>query len=144
LRAINEIIIHCSDSDFGDRDIIDSWHRKRGWDGIGYHYIITNCYPYSHLLRDKTPDIKADGEVQLGREIHQVGAHCKGNNSESIGICLIGKDTFTGKQLNALIKLIKHLQGIHDLNNYDIKGHYEYNPLKTCPNIEMNHFRKLL
>jgi hypothetical protein len=37
MRAIKQIIIHCSDSEFGNVIQIDRWHRERGWKGIGYH-----------------------------------------------------------------------------------------------------------
>ena len=42
VREIKKVIIHCSDSDFGTASVIDGWHKERGWDGIGYHYVITN------------------------------------------------------------------------------------------------------
>ena len=38
------IVIHCSDSSYGTVDIIDHWHKMRGWSGIGYHYVIGNGY----------------------------------------------------------------------------------------------------
>ena len=42
MREIKKIIIHCSDSEFGDAALIDKWHKERGWTGIGYHYVILN------------------------------------------------------------------------------------------------------
>lgn len=45
MGRIDKIIINCSDSDWGDAEVIDEWHRERGWDGIGYHYIICNGRP---------------------------------------------------------------------------------------------------
>ena len=40
MAKLTNIIIHCSDSDFGDAQTIDLWHKQRGWKGIGYHYVI--------------------------------------------------------------------------------------------------------
>ena len=43
MRNINLIIVHCSATPEG-RDVsvadIDRWHRERGFDGIGYHYVV--------------------------------------------------------------------------------------------------------
>lgn len=43
MRKITEIIIHCSATkegmDFTVEDI-DRWHRQRGFDSIGYHFVI--------------------------------------------------------------------------------------------------------
>ena len=76
MRTINKIIIHCSATQEG-RDLdaaeINRWHLKRGWNGIGYHYVV--------LL---------DGTIEYGRSIYKQGAHVKGENEGSIGICYIG------------------------------------------------------
>jgi hypothetical protein len=63
-----------------DRDMIDQWHRDRGWNGIGYHYTVIN---------DKH-DTLEDGTVQAGRDLTIAGAHARGINNRSIGICCIG------------------------------------------------------
>ncbi len=43
MRNIDSIIVHCSATkagqDFTAADI-DCWHRERGFNGIGYHYVI--------------------------------------------------------------------------------------------------------
>ncbi len=76
MRQITEIILHCSDTvegrDYTVEDI-DRWHKNRGWRSIGYHYVIYR-----------------DGTVHEGRPLKQIGAHCKGHNYHSIGICYIG------------------------------------------------------
>ena len=70
------IMIHCAatraDMDIGAADI-DRWHRQRGWRKIGYHYVI-----------------RRNGEVETGRDMDAVGAHCKGMNDKSVSICLVG------------------------------------------------------
>jgi len=68
---------------------IDKWHKERGWDGIGYHAVIY-----------------CDGSVHDGRDLSKQGAHARGRN-DRIGIALVGTDSFTDKQINALRALLK-------------------------------------
>lgn len=124
MRKIKEIIIHCSATpegkDFTVQDI-DRWHRQRGWRCIGYHYVIYR-----------------DGSVHAGRSLQLVGAHCKGHNAMSIGICYIGglgkdgkpKDTRTPEQKRALKTLVLKLK--KDYPNATIHGHNEF-AAKACP-----------
>lgn len=124
MRQITEIIIHCSATPIG-RDYtvedIDKWHKAKGWKGIGYHYVIY-----------------LDGSVHKGRPEEEIGAHCKGHNSNSIGICYIGgldefgepEDTRTDKQKEALIVLLKALKAKYP--DATIHGHREF-AAKACP-----------
>ena len=76
MRKITQIIIHCSATPEGkDYTVadIDRWHKARGFKMIGYHYVIYR-----------------DGSIHTGRPLEMVGAHCKGHNAHSIGICYIG------------------------------------------------------
>jgi N-acetylmuramoyl-L-alanine amidase len=130
-KDINEIIIHCSDSDFGDVDLIDQWHKERGWDGVGYHYVITNGI----IAHGNEYDPKMDGEIQKGRELAVMGAHCRGHNYNSIGICLIGRHHFTGRQLLESLPNLLLMLGDLGLEAQDIHGHCEFSK-KTCPNID--------
>lgn len=98
------IIIHCSavlpmqQSSVAD---IDAWHRQKGWNGIGYHYVV-----------------RRDGSIEQGRPTNEVGAHCLNHNKHSIGICYEGgldadgkpADTRTAEQKAALRKLIVELK----------------------------------
>ena len=128
MRKINEIIVHCSATaegkDFGAADI-DRWHRAQGWDCIGYHYVV-----------------KLDGTVQEGRPIERMGAHCKGHNANSIGICYIGgltadgkepKDTRTAAQKAALLSLIRRLKS--NFTGAKVYGHKDF-ARKACPCFE--------
>lgn len=108
-----KIIIHCSDSGFGNAALIDSWHRSRGFEKIGYHFVILN----GAIGHKKYYDY-FDGAIETGRPIDddkdlepdEVGAHTLGHN-KSVGVCLIGKSsTFTPKQMNSLHKLIEMLK----------------------------------
>jgi N-acetylmuramoyl-L-alanine amidase len=125
MRKINEIILHCSDSEIGDVDMIREWHKDRGWSDIGYHYVIL-----------------PDGTVEQGRDICKIGAHCKGHNASSIGICMIGVSHFKEEQFLSLINLIQDL-----IKTYDIKsivGHNFYDKKKTCPNFNVELFVKCI
>lgn len=125
MRRINSIIIHCSATpegkDFTVQDI-DRWHRQRGWQCIGYHYVIYR-----------------DGSVHEGRPVEQIGAHTVGHNAESIGICYIGgcaadgktpKDTRTLQQREALRRLVADLKKQHP--GATVHGHNEF-AAKACP-----------
>lgn len=76
MREIDLIVVHCAATDDG-ADIgvteIRKMHLDRGFDDIGYHYVI-----------------RRDGRTELGRPESAVGAHAVGFNSKSIGICLVG------------------------------------------------------
>lgn len=128
MRKINEIIVHCSATPEG-RDYtvedIDRWHRKRGFAGIGYHYVIYR-----------------DGTIHGGRDVARVGAHCKGHNSRSIGVCYIGgmdaqnrhpKDTRTDEQKKSLLSLLKHLR--RQYPGAVIHGHRDF-ANKACPSFD--------
>ena len=130
MRKINQIIIHCSASSFDKHDdisVIREWHLQRGWIDVGYHYFI-----------------KGNGTTQIGRPIKMVGAHCRGYNQNSVGICLHGKTIFNKIQTDELDRLVKNLMAIFDIKIENVKGHYEYNKTKTCPNINMDMYRELL
>lgn len=106
-----------------DRDLIDKWHRDRGWNGIGYHYVIIN---------DKHERLR-DGTVQEGRALGSAGAHVEGLNQRSIGICCAGHgdvDPFTAAQQQSLIELISRLIDEYPEVTVDsIIGHREVNTL---------------
>lgn len=125
MRKITEIIVHCSATREGQEvsvATIDKWHRQRGFNGIGYHYVIA-----------------LDGTINTGRSEDLVGAHCYGHNRNSIGVCYIGgvkkdgktpKDTRTQKQKEALLSLLKTLK--EEFPGATIHGHNEY-ANKACP-----------
>jgi len=145
-RKINEIVIHCSATEYGNRSLFKRWHRKLGWDDVGYHFIILNSYPQKKIWDNKTPDFSSDGKVVKGRPVEKAGAHVRLHNDNTIGICLVGDRTFTGRQFGSLKKLVKKLQAQYKINS--VKGHYEFDTAieqgKTCPNIDMDRLRKLL
>ncbi len=152
MRDINRIIVHCSVSEWGNAAEIDRWHRERKFRCIGYHFVIGNCYPTSESYRKKKPDPDSDGKVEAGRPLEEQGAHTKGYNKDSIGICLIGERNFTSAQLWALklkvLELVNQYPSIESYawrnHNKSVTGHYEWHKTKTCPNIDMTHMSDLI
>ena len=127
MRDINKIVVHCSATPEG-RDVsaatIDKWHKERGWSGIGYHYVVA-----------------LDGTIEYGRDVQQTGAHVKGHNTGSIGICYIGgcdadmnaKDTRTPEQKESLLLLLKTLKKLHPTAS--VFGHRDFST-KECPSFD--------
>lgn len=121
LRTINKIIIHCSDSEqIADVVSIKQLHmNERGWRDIGYHWVVTR-----------------QGEVQVGRPEDEPGAHCKGFNSESFGICLGGRHNFDYVQLEAMRDFTVQKLKQYGLSWQNVFCHHELDKQgKTCPNL---------
>ena len=137
-RNIKEIILHCSATPEGKDysvDTIRKWHIQRGFNDIGYHYVIYR-----------------DGSIHNGRDVNISGAHCTNHNSKSIGICYIGgldstgkkpKDTRTEEQKKSFVSLVKQLMSIYNLSASNVHCHNEY-ANKACPSFKINDFRKEL
>lgn len=129
MRKITEIIIHCTATPDGKNFTvadIDRWHRERGWQGIGYHYVIYR-----------------DGTVHPGRPLRQPGAHCLEHNANSIGVCYVGgmssdgkiaRDTRTPKQRAALLQLVAELMAKYPGST--VHGHNEFSA-KACPSFDV-------
>lgn len=103
MRTINKIIIHHSESPGGNAGFLRHIHvHDNGWNDIGYHYVICNGISHGVWYTE------GDGAVQFGRAEMVQGAHARGANADSIGICLIGnlaKNNPTPKQITALTTL---------------------------------------
>lgn len=139
-RKITTIILHCTatqeNKDFSVDDI-RKWHtapkpKGQGWSDIGYHYIIYR-----------------DGTIHTGRDVNIIGAHTLGYNADSIGICYIGgidingkaKDTRTPEQKIAIIKLVKELLALYNLNINNVFCHNQL-ANKSCPSFKIETFKK--
>ena len=124
MRSIDKIIVHCSATREGQHVTVQQirqWHLQRNFADIGYHYVIY-----------------LDGTVHKGRPLEKAGAHCKGYNAHSIGICYVGgldrqgkpKDTRTAAQKAALLSLIRELR--QRFPRATVHGHREF-ANKACP-----------
>lgn len=139
MRQISEIIVHSSATKpewMHDRptsekvEEIRRWHTSapRNWRDIGYHVVIDR-----------------DGTIADGRPIAQAGAHVRGRNANSIGICLIGghgsdandppSEHFTAAQLAALRHQIDRLK-LNYPGITKVSGHNEY-AAKACPGFKV-------
>jgi len=132
MRKIDAIVVHCSATspsmDVGVT-LIRDWHvNERGWSDIGYHYVI-----------------RRDGTIEKGRPERRPGAHAKGFNHNSIGVCWVGgvsqdtktaEDNRTAEQSASLFSLLQNLQeryeGAAVLGHRDIKG-----VKKACPSFDV-------
>lgn len=141
-REIRKIIIHCTDSEWGDVEAVRSWHQSRGWDDIGYHFLIGNAYPQYENIKQRKPQPDHDGAILEGRKINHIGAHTLGQNLDSIGIALVGVNTFSKAQIVSLVNLLKLLLNRYHLQKKDVYGHYEFDSRKSCPNLDMKWLRE--
>ena len=103
------------------------------WKEIGYHYGI-------ELINDKY-------EILIGRMEGTTGAHTRGLNRMSIGICLIGNYDFippNKQQWIILLKLCSNICLRYNISIDNVKGHKELTHYKSCPGntFNMNNFRK--
>ena len=131
LSDIKYIAIHCAATpphvNVGAVEIT-RWHKARGWSDIGYHYVI-----------------RRNGVIEKGgRMMDERGAHVKGFNNVSIGICLVGgvdahqmaEDNFTDDQFRALKELLRELRLIFP--KAIIQGHRDFPDVrKACPSFEV-------
>lgn len=140
------LIIHHSASRPVNAETIDRWHQERSvsepWTfaktgklrAIGYHKVVM-----------------PSGQIQQGREDSEVGCHCVGMNSKSLGICISGNmeiNPRVPKQWDALIDACARLCIRHYIPVENILGHRETPSGKkkatACPgkNISMDWVRK--
>ena len=103
MRKIDLIVIHCS-ATRADRPLtplaLDRMHRERGFNGCGYHFYV-----------------RRDGTIVSMRPLERVGAHARGYNATSIGVCYEGgldsagrpADTRTPQQKSSLRTLVRVL-----------------------------------
>lgn len=126
-ETVDYLIVHASatpaDMDIGVEEI-DRWHRQRGWLGIGYHFVI-----------------RRDGTIEHGRPGTKPGAHVRGYNDCSWGICLIGgteddaktpENNFTEDQFDSLEHLLIVLMGVAP--EAEVRGHRDFPDVsKACP-----------
>lgn len=135
MRRIDKIILHCSATPAGKHFTVDEirkWHVEgRGWKDIGYHYIVY-----------------LDGSIHNGRPVEQPGAHVRGHNKHSIGVCYVGgvsnikgkggkwvaEDTRTPEQKETLWKLLMELMACYD--GATLHGHNEF-AAKACPSFSV-------
>ena len=128
-ETTDTIVIHCTQTPPGmdvDVDKITQWHKNRGFDTIGYHYLI-----------------KRDGTLQVGRDEDVTGAHARAVNGTSIGVALVGGGTvdmgwennFEPVQFETLKSILLKLKDKYNIEK--IIGHYQVDDKKGCPSFDV-------
>lgn len=115
LDQVKYLIIHHSASTFGDPDLFNKWHIMKGWPAIGYHYVL-------------------DGEkVWRTNPIDRITYHCKGYNTASIGICVIGDFEEQDVSPESWVTLNLLINSIRDiLPALELRGHKDFGNT-LCP-----------
>lgn len=135
---VKYLVVHCAatppSADIGAKDI-DRWHREQGYFSIGYHYVI-----------------RRDGTLEFGRPTDQPGAHARGYNQMSIGICLAGgvaadrktpENNFTKEQFSTLETLLRSLRKTY--TKAEVIGHGQLPGVaKACPSFDARGWAKNL
>jgi hypothetical protein len=107
------------------RFIQDFHMNGRGWNDIGYHFLID-----------------AAGHVIEGRPEGVVGAHVENQNTGNIGIVMLGtyhppkNDPVTKAQLDAFEAVASYIVAKYGVNPDTLKGHRDYKST-DCPGDEL-------
>lgn len=125
LGQVDSLIVHHSASNRDSTTVamLRAWHREREFDDIGYHWVIL-----------------ADGSINIGRSHLVRGAHVKGKNWNTWGVCVVGDNTkadqkWNGAQERGLLDLIKSVRTL--LPRVGIYGHREVAVEATeCPGLD--------
>lgn len=136
--AFKYITVHASATP-PSRDIgvneIDKMHRQRGFNGIGYHYVI-----------------RRNGKIEAGRQLNRMGAHVAGHNEDNLGVCLVGgvdscmnaQDNFTVEQWDSLRDFLTEMAVRYAVKESNILGHRDWSPdLNHDGKITSNEFIKM-
>lgn len=130
-KNIKRIAIHCTATREGqdvDAATIKRWHLARGWNDIGYHFVI-----------------RLDGTIERGRPEQTPGSHVQGFNTGSIGVVYVGgldsqgkaKDTRTDAQKAAMAGLVRSL--LQRYSGADVLGHRDHSPDKDGDGVIERH-----
>lgn len=142
MRDIDYIVIHCAATPDGSRRYdardIDAWHAERGFrrDEWNLRRSESPWYPYVGYHRV----IEIDGAIEICRTDPEEGAHAKGYNHNSLGVCLLGTRRYTLPQWHALRAVV--LQWIDRYAPVQVVGHREIDyrtgaARKDCPGFDV-------
>ena len=129
------IVIHHSATPTGGMAAFDKAHKAKGWDGVGYHFVIGNGTD------------TADGQIEVTPRwpIQKHGAHAKTPdnqyNEHGIGICLVGNmddHPPSAKQMASLEKLVAYLADTYRVKQSNILGHKMTGKQTDCPGSMTN------
>jgi N-acetyl-anhydromuramyl-L-alanine amidase AmpD len=126
IGPIELLVVHHSGTPTGSATAFRVLHRGVfGWDDIGYHYVVGNG------------TMTADGMVEEGRPEWALGAHSRGNNERSMGVCLVGDLNAarpTARQMKSLGELLGDILNRYDLDRNAVRLHRQMPGNSTeCP-----------
>ena len=133
-RAWRWIVIHHSATPTGSMAFFDKEHKSKGWDGVGYHFVIGNGTN------------TGDGQVEVTSRWSQQkwGAHAKTAdnrfNEQGVGICLVGNfdlERPSTKQMQSLSRLVSYLMQTYGISAQNVVGHRDTKPT-DCPGKYMS------
>ena len=133
-RAWRWIVVHHSDTTTGGAAAFDKMHREKGWDELGYDFVIGNGTD------------TGNGQIEVGSRWtkQKIGAHAKTPdnrfNEYGIGICLVGnfmEERPTAEQMKSLDKLVAYLMVTYHITPDNIIGHRD-TKATDCPGKYMN------
>lgn len=117
-KKVDAIIVHNSGSNNDTVESVVDYHRKK-WSDVGYNWMIAN------------------GTIYVGRSTMFVGAHTRGNNDGSVGVCAIGNYMSKlpkKKDIEALVRILSIECFARGLSSDKIIGHRESPGASTdCP-----------
>lgn len=139
MRRVTHVVVHTAAAARNGRPRdasvaeIRAWHLARGWDDVGYHWVV-----------------RMDGRIEAGRPEERPGAGVLGFNARSVHVCLSGHGDLappTPEQFGAAVRLIARIAERHGiaeatlLNPSRVLGHREVwthrlvpEPIrKSCP-----------
>lgn len=146
-EQIKYIVVHCSATPRGANitaEDVNGWHIERGWREIGYHFFI-----------------RRNGQLEIGRDLDERGAHVAGHNKDSLSVCLAGgidnsgrpENNFTQVQFQTLRAVLTMLNVL--AINAETVGHRDLSPdldgdgvieehewLKACPCFDVREWCK--
>ena len=133
-RNWQAIVIHHSATPAGGAARFDREHREKGWDELGYDFVVGNGTD------------TADGQIEVGPRWprQKWGAHAKTPdnryNDYGIGICLVGNfdvSNPTPAQMRSLDKLVAYLMKTYRISPDRVLGHGDTKPT-DCPGRYMH------
>lgn len=135
MRTIDRIIVHHTAGTWGSAASIDHYHRtQRGFDEIGYHFVIANGW-----VAPRTYRTESNGCIQPGRDLEKIGAHDLGENETSLGVALVAYDVPTWPQMASLHALVQAIRA-RFRRPVEVYGHRENEPEETptaCPGARL-------
>lgn len=133
-RNIPKLVhLHCTATPDDDNtrvtiESIRQYHMKeKGYQDIGYHFVI-----------------RRDGGLEIGRKIDLYPASIEGHNVDAVAVAYIGSQKPSTAQISTLLVLADRFSEDFGLDQTKWVGHYELNPHKLCPGIDMELVRALV